>query len=140
MWVSLLGAVVCVAITFVINWIAALVTFAFVFILYIFVWYRKPGKWYSRWTLWPTTMSKMPISDVNWGSSSQAAVYKTALQKVQKLQTTEEHVKNYRPQILVLSGNPVARPSLVDFAANVTKDISLLVCGHVIMVGPWWPF
>lgn len=43
-------------------------------------------------------------------------------------------MKNYRPQILVLTGNPTARQVLVDFAHCITKGTSLLVCGHVIPV------
>ena len=58
-------------------------------------------------------------------------MYKNALQAVYQLNSVEEHVKNYRPQILVLSGMPSARPSLIDFANLITKNISLLVCGHV---------
>uniref|UniRef100_A0A914VMZ8 SLC12A transporter C-terminal domain-containing protein n=1 Tax=Plectus sambesii TaxID=2011161 RepID=A0A914VMZ8_9BILA len=49
-----------------------------------------------------------------------------------KLATIEEHVKNYRPQVLVLSGNPVARTTLVDFVRNITKGSSLMICGHVV--------
>lgn len=72
--------------------------------------------------------------DVNWGSSTQAHSYKNALLAVQKLANTEEHVKNYRPQILVLTGNPAARPSLVDFVYNITRGSSLMICGYVIPV------
>ncbi|VDK79296.1 unnamed protein product [Litomosoides sigmodontis] len=42
------------------------------------------------------------ILNVNWGSSTQAHTYKNALQAMQKLSNTEEHVKNYRPQVLLL--------------------------------------
>lgn len=35
-------------------------------------------------------------------------------------------------QILVLSGLPNTRPVLVDFAYLLTKNLSLLVCGHVL--------
>lgn len=30
-------------------------------------------------------------------------------------------------------GNPVARPTLIDFASNITKGHSLLVCGHIVI-------
>lgn len=33
--------------------------------------------------------------------------------------------------MLVMSGYPSERPALIDFAANITKNISLMVCGHV---------
>ena len=34
--------------------------------------------------------------------------------------------------MLVLTGNPAHRPSLVDFANIITKKLSLLICGHVM--------
>uniref|UniRef100_A0A646QDL3 Solute carrier family 12 member 3 n=1 Tax=Hemiscolopendra marginata TaxID=943146 RepID=A0A646QDL3_9MYRI len=111
MWVSLLGAILCLAVMFIINWWTALLTFGICFALYVYISHSKP--------------------DVNWGSSTQAQIYRSALQSVIKLNQIEEHVKNYRPQILVLSGFPSSRPPLVDFASNITKNLSLLVCGHV---------
>jgi solute carrier family 12 sodium/potassium/chloride transporter 2 len=112
MWLSLIGAILCVAVMFLISWSTALLTFAMVIALYLVVSYRKP--------------------EVNWGSTTQAQTYKNALMSVQQLNYVEEHVKNYRPQILVLSGSPNSRPQLVHFAFLLTKKLSLLVCGHVI--------
>jgi len=71
---------------------------------------------------------------VNWGSSAQYQKFKSALNSVQSLNSTKDHVKNYRPQILVLSGRPSSRPTLIDFAYLLTKNISMLVCGHIIQV------
>lgn len=112
MWLSLVGAILCVGVMFLISWSTALLTFAVVLSLYLIVSYRKP--------------------DVNWGSTTQAQTYKNALMSVQQLNYVEEHVKNYRPQILVLSGSPNSRPQLVNFAFLLTKKLSLLVCGHVM--------
>jgi len=53
---------------------------------------------------------------------------------VQQLDRVEEHVKNYRPQLLVLTGAPNTRSSLVDFAHHITKHQSLFICGHIIEV------
>ena len=39
------------------------------------------------------------------------------------------------PQVLVLTGIPAHRPPLIDFANLITKKLSLLICGHVVMVG-----
>ena len=75
------------------------------------------------------------FSDVNWGSSTQAQTYVSALKSTLDLNTIEEHVKNYRPQMLVLTGPVGSRPPLIDFAHSITKNISLLACGHVIQVG-----
>ncbi|XP_008544301.1 bumetanide-sensitive sodium-(potassium)-chloride cotransporter isoform X1 [Microplitis demolitor] len=112
MWLSLAGAILCVAVMFLISWWTALITLSVVLALYLVVAYRKP--------------------DVNWGSTTQAQTYNNALNAVQQLDRVEEHVKNYRPQILVLSGNPSARSILIDFAHYITKKQSLLICGDII--------
>ncbi|XP_075979539.1 sodium chloride cotransporter 69 isoform X2 [Anticarsia gemmatalis] len=112
MWLSLVGSMLCVAIMFVISWITALVTFAALLALYLLVSYRKP--------------------DVNWGSTTQAQTYKTALTGVYLLNRVTEHVKNYRPQILVLTGFPGERPILTDFSYLLTKGHSLMLCGHIM--------
>lgn len=112
MWLSLIGALLCVFVMFLISWATALLTFGAVLTLYLIVAYRKP--------------------DVNWGSSTQAQTYKSALLSVQQLNNVEDHIKNYRPQILVFAGFPNTRPILVDFAYSLTKNVSLLLCGHII--------
>ncbi|XP_039758585.1 bumetanide-sensitive sodium-(potassium)-chloride cotransporter isoform X1 [Pararge aegeria] len=112
MWLSLFGAMVCVAIMFVISWSTALLTIACLLALYLLVSYRKP--------------------DVNWGSTTQAQTYKAALSGVHQLNNVTEHVKNYRPQILVLTGYPGERPILTDFTYLLTKGLSLMLCGHIL--------
>ena len=74
------------------------------------------------------------ISEANWGSSTQAQQFVSALKSVQDLSSSADHVKNYRPKILVFTGNPAHRPPLVDFANLLTKKLSLLMCGHVLTV------
>uniref|UniRef100_A0A914XM99 Solute carrier family 12 member 2 n=1 Tax=Plectus sambesii TaxID=2011161 RepID=A0A914XM99_9BILA len=112
MWVSLGGALLCLIVMFIISWWTALITYLFFIMLFMYIHYRKP--------------------EVNWGTSTQAQSYKSALQSMLKLVKIQEHVKNYRPQLLVLTGNPIARPSLVDFVNNITKGSNLMICGHVI--------
>lgn len=41
-------------------------------------------------------------------------------------------MKNFRPSILLLTGNPSSRVPLVEFANNITKNLSLLLVGHII--------
>ncbi|XP_056144616.1 solute carrier family 12 member 2-like [Lampris incognitus] len=110
-WVSLAGAVLCCVVMFVINWWAALVTLLIVLALYIYVRYKKP--------------------DVNWGSSTQALIYNQALTHCLHLTGVEDHVKNFRPQCLVLTGYPNARPALLHLVHSFTKNVGLLVCGHI---------
>lgn len=39
-----------------------------------------------------------------------------------------------RPQCLVLTGPPTLRPALVDFVGSFTKNVSLMICGDILMV------
>ncbi|XP_061836715.1 solute carrier family 12 member 2 isoform X2 [Nerophis lumbriciformis] len=111
MWVSLAGAVLCCVVMFVINWWAALFTNVIVLGLYIYVSYKKP--------------------DVNWGSSTQALTYHQALTHTLHLSGVEDHIKNFRPQCLVMTGYPNSRPALLDLVHSFTKNVGLMICGHV---------
>uniref|UniRef100_A0A6Q2YQ60 Uncharacterized protein n=1 Tax=Esox lucius TaxID=8010 RepID=A0A6Q2YQ60_ESOLU len=71
---------------------------------------------------------------INWGSSVQAGTYNMALSYSVSLAGVEDHVKNFRPQCLVLTGPPNVRPALVDFVGSFTKNISLMICGDILMV------
>ena len=110
-WVSLLGAVLCVAVMFLIQWYTALATFVIVGVLYLYISYRKP--------------------EANWGSSTQAQQFVLTLKNLQSLNDVPDHVKNYRPKVLVFSGIPAHRQPLVDFANLITKKLSLLICSHI---------
>uniref|UniRef100_A0A8C5I4B4 Solute carrier family 12 member 2 n=1 Tax=Gouania willdenowi TaxID=441366 RepID=A0A8C5I4B4_GOUWI len=111
MWVSLAGAILCCVVMFVINWAAALLTNVIVMGLYIYVSYKKP--------------------DVNWGSSTQALTYHQALTHTLHLSGVEDHIKNFRPQCLVMTGYPNSRPALLDLVHTFTKNVGLMICGHV---------
>uniref|UniRef100_A0A4W4FQJ6 Solute carrier family 12 member 10, tandem duplicate 1 n=1 Tax=Electrophorus electricus TaxID=8005 RepID=A0A4W4FQJ6_ELEEL len=116
-WTALFGAVISVVLMFLLTWWAALITFGIIFFLLGYVTYRKPK--------------------VNWGSSVQAGTYNMALSYSVSLSSVEDHVKNFRPQCLVLTGPPNLRPALVDFVGSFTKNISLMICGDILMVrGP----
>ena len=60
------------------------------------------------------------LLDVNWGSSKQALKYNRALQLILELGKLQYHVKNFRPQFLVLTGSPSSRPRLTSFISQVT--------------------
>ncbi|CAB1460473.1 unnamed protein product [Pleuronectes platessa] len=111
MWVSLAGAVLCCVVMFVINWWAALLTNVIVLGLYIYVSYKKP--------------------DVNWGSSTQALTYHQSLTHTLHLSGVEDHIKNFRPQCLVMTGYPNSRPALLDLVHSFTKNVGLMICGHI---------
>ncbi|XP_030325982.1 solute carrier family 12 member 3 isoform X5 [Strigops habroptila] len=114
-WAALFGAAISVVIMFLLTWWAALIAFGIVIFLLGYVLYKKP--------------------DVNWGSSMQASSYNMALNYSVGLSEVDEHIKNYRPQCLVLTGPPSFRPALVDFVGTFTKNLSLMLCGNVL-IGP----
>ena len=111
-WISLFGTILCIAVMFLMSYVTALITFVCIVLLYVFI--------------------KSRHLDVNWGSSTQSQYFMTALKAVQSLTKVEDHVKNYRPKLIVLSGDPSHRPSLIDFGNLITKDISLMTCVNVI--------
>ncbi|KAL1379867.1 hypothetical protein pipiens_003705 [Culex pipiens pipiens] len=111
-WISLLGSIMCIVIMFQLNYMFTIVTVTIIFVLYLVVVYRNP--------------------DVNWGSSTQEQIYKSALSSTLKLQNIGDHVKNYHPSILVLAGNPMNRPPLIDLANLITKNHSLMIVGDII--------
>ncbi|XP_072320913.1 solute carrier family 12 member 1 isoform X2 [Eucyclogobius newberryi] len=115
MWLSLMGAILCCGVMFVINWWAALLTYAIEILLYIYVTVKKP--------------------DVNWGSSTQAVTFVSAVSNALSLSGVDDHVKNFRPQILVLTASVRTRPALLDLAHSLTKTYGLCLTCEVF-VGP----
>ncbi|XP_055338995.1 solute carrier family 12 member 2-like [Paramacrobiotus metropolitanus] len=113
MWLSLLGSGLCVACMFMMNWWGALITMAVIAFLWGYVHHKAP--------------------DVNWGSSIQARAFKSTVQSALKLMGVEDHVKNFRPQVLVLSGLPSSRPALVYFVNSFTKNTGMMICGDVLV-------
>uniref|UniRef100_A0A674ING5 Solute carrier family 12 member 3 n=1 Tax=Terrapene triunguis TaxID=2587831 RepID=A0A674ING5_9SAUR len=118
-WSALFGAVISVVIMFLLTWWAALIVVGIILVSLAYVSYKKP--------------------DVNWGSSVQAGTYSMALSYSVSLTQVEEHVKNFRPQCLVLTGPPSFRPALVDFVSAFTKGVSLMICGNVAGVSMGMP-
>ncbi|MGH0138094.1 UNVERIFIED_CONTAM: hypothetical protein FKN15_008407 [Acipenser sinensis] len=111
-WTALFGAIISLVIMFLLTWWAALIALGIVVFLLGYVTYKKP--------------------DINWGSSMQAGTYNLALSYSVSLTGVEDHVKNFRPQCLILTGPPMLRPALVDFVGTFTKNISLMICGNII--------
>lgn len=82
------------------------------------------------------TVIFLPPLKVNWGSSAQAYTYIRALRFTYRLNAVEDHVKNFRPQCLVLTGSPSSRPDLVHLVSQITRNTGLMVCGQV-KIGPF---
>ena len=111
-WVSLIGTALCIIVMFLMDYTTALITFICIIALYLYVHITNPN--------------------VNWGSSSQSQSFISALKAVQALSRVEDHVKNFRPKLMVMSGVPDARPGLIDFANLITKRLSLMECANIV--------
>ena len=111
-WLSLVNSCVCVTAMFLIDWSVALITIGLVLSFYAIVVYRKP--------------------DVSWGCSPEAKIYQEVMAGLHQLVRIDEHVKNYHPQILALTGTPGDRPALTDLAYLICKKNSMFVCSKVL--------
>ncbi|KRY92599.1 Solute carrier family 12 member 1 [Trichinella pseudospiralis] len=98
--------------------------------------FQRPDSITSLYSFAPPQIQNVSMNfseNVNWGSSGQAHALRNALNAMYRLDNTEEHVKNYRPQILVLTGNLSERNHLLNFATSITKDSCLLISAEVIV-------
>jgi len=57
----------------------------------------------------------------NWGDAQAARAYIETHQALLKLNSVKTHVKNYRPQYLVLTGDATQRPHLLAVADILKK-------------------
>ncbi len=107
---SILGAVGCVAVMFLINALATVVAAAI--IVLIFIWLERR----EMTTAW---------GDVRRGIW--LAVIRTGL-----LRLGDDHPKNWRPHPLVLAGAPNRRWHLIDFASSLTHNKGLMTVASVL--------
>ncbi len=108
---SLLGAVLCIAVMLVINTLATAV--AAVFVLAVFLWLERREL------------------TVAWGDVRRGlwmALTRSALLRVSRTPDP----KNWRPHILVLSGSPTRRWHLIDLAAALTHGRALMTVATVV--------
>ncbi len=108
---SLLGAVGCIAVMILINWIATVV--AVMFVLGIFVWLERR----SLQTAWGDVRQGL------WMTATRAGLLRLR---------GGPDPKNWRPHLLVFSGAPRKRWHLIDFAASLTHNQALMTVATVV--------
>ncbi|XP_054163033.1 solute carrier family 12 member 3-like [Oppia nitens] len=111
-WISLIIGLFCVALMFLFDYISAAVVSGLIIIIYLLMFFVDPSK-------------------ANWGSSTEACCFDCARSLTFRLNKQEDHIKSYRPIVLLLSGNPKNRQVLVDMANRITKGHGMLFLSHV---------
>lgn len=112
-WIfSLLGAAGCAAVMVLINALATLIAFFFVFL--IFIWLKRR----RMKATWGDVRSGMLLTFVRYA--------------LLRLEKKEINAKSWRPNILVLSGSPTKRWHLIDFANALSQQNALFTVSTIL--------
>ena len=111
---ALLGAIGCAVITILINWQAALVA---ILVIIVLLWYLKAQRLKAK-----------------FGDARRGFIYKQTRNNLLRLRRMPEDSKNWRPNILVFSGNPMVREEIVTYAAWMESKRGIVYLANV-MVG-----
>jgi len=111
---ALLGAIGCVLVTTLINWKAALVA---ILIIVLMLWYLKTRRLIAK-----------------FGDARRGFIYKQTRNNLLRLRRMPEDPRNWRPNILVFSGNPMSREEIITYAAWIESKRGIVYLANV-MVG-----
>ena len=109
---SLLGAIGCLAVMFLINWVWALVSIGFIAGLH---WFIRSREIQSR-----------------WGDVQSGVVFERARRSLLRLESEAYHPKNWRPVIMALSGTGWTRWHIPIYGHWLTSGHGILTLAHVV--------
>ncbi|MBX2860556.1 MAG: amino acid permease [Vampirovibrio sp.] len=113
-WVTaLLGGLGCVFAAFLINPIAAVIAAVFIFGLISYLTNRQ--------------------TEASFGDARRGFVYASARTRLLQLAEMEEDAKNWRPTLMVFSGNPNTRESLVSFAVWLSSGRGMVFMADILV-------
>jgi amino acid transporter len=110
---ALLGAIGCLVVTMLINWLAALIAILIIFLL---LWYFKTQGLIAR-----------------FGDARRGFIYKQTRNNLLRLRRMPEDSKNWRPNILVFSGNPMAREDIITYGAWMESRRGIVYLANVLV-------
>jgi amino acid transporter len=112
-WItSLLGTVGCLAVMFLINWVWATVSIAFIAALH----------WFIRWK----------EIESRWGDLQSGVAFERARKSLLRLEAEAYHPKNWRPVIMALSGSGWTRSHIPIYGYWLTSGHGILTLAHVV--------
>ena len=108
-YIALIGSIMCVTFMTLNNWLFCIGAFLLAGVLFLYI--------------------KIIDPDVDWGKIQESREYYQAFQSVLKLDKSSKkknifHTKHWRPGFLVLSGEPINRGHLIQFASTLSKSYS----------------
>jgi amino acid transporter len=110
---ALLGGTGCVVVTVLINWKAAVIA---IFIIVLLLWYLKARRLIAT-----------------FGDARRGFIYKQTRNNLLRLRRMPEDPKNWRPNILVFSGNPMAREEIIAYAVWMESRRGIVYLANVLV-------
>jgi len=110
---ALLGSIGCAVITVLINWKAAFIA---VVIILSLLWYLKTRRLIAT-----------------FGDARRGFIYRQTRNNLLRLRRMPEDPKNWRPNILVFSGNPMAREDIITYASWMESRRGIVYLANVLV-------